>query len=210
MVSFVRKAGSLGVGTEMLFRRRNDQGRWDQLRVWLWPRVSWRRSALYYLKRILRLSGTPHAIALGTAIGVAATFTPFIGFHFAITFAVAWLLGGNMLAGAIGTLLGNPLTFPLIWASTYQLGDNLIRGWASGAPEDLDHAITHRSLSEILPLIEPMIIGSIPLGLAAGVVTYLAVGKAVAAYQEARQRRFGERRGVGRGASQMVGMGQRP
>jgi uncharacterized protein (DUF2062 family) len=61
----------------------------------------------------------------------------------------------------------------------------------------------------MLPLIEPMIIGSIPLGLAAGVVTYLAVGKAVAAYQEARRQRLAERREVESRASPMVGMGQR-
>jgi uncharacterized protein (DUF2062 family) len=193
----------------MLFRRRHNLGRWDRLRVWLWPRVSWRRSALYYLKRILRLSGAPHAIALGAAIGVAVTFTPFVGFHLAITFAVAWLLGGNMLAGAIGTFVGNPLTFPLIWAGTYQLGHYFMRGWAHGAPAELQHEITHRSLSEILPLVEPMIIGAIPLGLAAGAVTYVVAGKAVAAYQEARRQRLAERREVGSRASPMVGMGQR-
>ena len=50
---------------EMLFRRREEPGYWERFKLWLWPRVSWRRSALYYLKRILRLSGTPYAIAHG-------------------------------------------------------------------------------------------------------------------------------------------------
>ena len=53
----------------MLFRRREEPGYWERFKLWLWPRVSWRRSALYYLKRILRLSGTPYAIAMGAAVG---------------------------------------------------------------------------------------------------------------------------------------------
>ena len=44
----------------MLFKRRSEQGLWDRFRLWLWPRRSFRRSALYYLKRILRLTGTPY------------------------------------------------------------------------------------------------------------------------------------------------------
>ena len=65
----------------MLFRRREEPGYWERFKLWLWPRVSWRRSALYYLKRILRLSGTPYAIAMGAAVGAAVAFTPFLGFH---------------------------------------------------------------------------------------------------------------------------------
>src|SRR5215207_1487138 len=106
----------------MLFKRRQTPGYWERFKLWLWPRVSWRRSALYYLKRILRLSGTPYAIAMGAAVGAAVSFTPFIGFHFILAFLIAWPLRGNMIAGAIGTCVGNPLTFPLIWATTYELG----------------------------------------------------------------------------------------
>ena len=59
---------------------------------------------------------------MGAAVGVFVSFTPFLGFHLLITFALAWLLGANMIAGAIATSIGNPLTFPFIWASTYQVG----------------------------------------------------------------------------------------
>jgi uncharacterized protein (DUF2062 family) len=181
----------------MLFRRRQEQGFFERLRLWLWPRVSWRRSALYFAKRILRLSGTPHAIAMGAAIGIFATITPFLGFHLAITFLVAWLLGANMIAGALATSIGNPLTFPLIWASTYQVGDLILRGVHRAPPERLEHELLHRPVSEILPLIEPMIVGSIPLGLALGAIVYVIVFKSVSAYQEARRRRLEGRRNGG-------------
>lgn len=179
----------------MLFRQRNEQTSWQRFRLWLWPRVSFRRSWRYFVKRILRLSGSPYAIAMGAAVGVAVSLTPLLGFHFILTFAIAWLLGANMLAGALATSVANPLTFPVIWASTYQLGHLILKGVGEAAPPHLEHEITHKSLAEILPLVEPMLVGSIPLGIALGAVTYLVVHKAVSSYQEARRKRLGRRAG---------------
>jgi hypothetical protein len=190
----------------MLFRRRERPGLWGRFRLWLWPRVSWRRSSIYYAKRILRLSGTPYAIALGTAIGVSASFTPFLGFHLIITLAVAWLVGANMIAGAIGTAVGNPLTFPLIWASTYEIGYLLMQGASRAAPARLEHDLTHKSFEQLLPLLKPMVVGSIPLGLVAASITYLIMYKAVSAYQEARRKRLAARNGGAR----MAASGQKP
>jgi len=179
----------------MLFRRRETPGYWERFKLWLWPRVSFRRSALYYLKRILRLSGSPYAIAMGAAVGAAVAFTPFIGFHLVLTFALAWLLGGNMIAGAIGgTVAGNPLTYPFIWAATYQLGHLILNNENRQAPERLSHDLLHKSWNQLWPIVEPMTIGAIPLGLAVGLVVYLLVYKAVLAYREARAQRFAERR----------------
>jgi uncharacterized protein len=185
----------------MLFRRREEQGYWDRFRLWLWPRVSWRRSALYYIKRILRLSGTPHAIAFGVALGVFVSFTPFLGFHIGITLVIAWLVGANAIAGALGTAIGNPLTFPFIWASTYKIGTLILRGVSRVPPAHLEHDITHRSLAEIGPLIKPMLVGALPLGLTAGAIVYLLIYKAVSAYQETRRRRLAGRRNGARGAA---------
>ena len=181
----------------MLFKRRRVQGFWERFRLWLWPRVSWRRSVLYYLKRILRLSGTPRAIALGAAIGIFTSFTPFLGFHLGITFVVTWLLGANIIAGVLATAIGNPLTFPIIWATTYQIGSLILRGANKAPPALLEHEIMHRPFAEIVPLLEPMIVGSIPLGATFSGITYVVVYKAVSAYQEARRRRLeGRRNGV--------------
>jgi uncharacterized protein (DUF2062 family) len=179
----------------MLFKRREELGYWERFKRWLWPRVSWRRSALYFLKRILRLSGTPYAIAMGAAVGAAVSFTPFIGFHLVLTFAVAWLLGGNMIAGAIGgTVFGNPLTFPFIWAGTYQLGHLILDSEGRAVPARLGHDLLHKSWNQLWPLVEPMTVGSVPLGIAMGCVVYLVVHKAVSAYREGRSQRFADRR----------------
>lgn len=174
----------------MLFRRRHDPGSWERFKLWLWPRVSWRRSALYYLKRILRLSGTPYAIAMGAAVGAGVAFTPFLGFHLVLTFAIAWLLGGNMIAGALASCIGNPLTFPLIWATTYELGHLLMHQEKSQVPMRLEHDLLHKSWDQLWPIIEPMTVGSVPLALLVGAIVYLVVYKAVSAYREGRRERL--------------------
>lgn len=178
----------------MLFRRRDDPGYWERFKLWLWPRISWRRSALYYVKRILRLSGSPYAIAMGSAVGAAVAFTPFIGLHFLLTFLIAWPLRGNMIAGAIGTCIGNPITYPFIWAGTYQLGHLLLNLENRGAPMRLEEDLLHKSWDQLWPILEPMTVGAIPLGLVMGFVVYLVVYKAVSAYRENRSQRFASRR----------------
>ena len=130
----------------MLFRSRRTATLWDRFRVWLWPRVSWRRSALYYLKRTLRLSGTPYAIAMGAAIGAFVTCTPFFGFHLILTFILSWLVGANMIAGAIASALGNPATYPFLWAADYELGQIMLgRSAHANSPARLEHDLLHKS-----------------------------------------------------------------
>jgi uncharacterized protein len=177
----------------MLFKRRARPTRWEQFRLWLWPRTSWRRSSDYYVKRILRLSGTPYAIAMGLAVGAAVSFTPLLGFHFIIAFAIAWLVGGNLIASAIGTMMGNPLTFPFIWTSTYEVGHFLVKGVGREAPVRLSYDLMHRSIDEILPVVKLMLVGALPLGAVVGAVAYFVTYKAIDAYQKERSRRLAAR-----------------
>lgn len=181
----------------MLFRSRRTATLWDRFRVWLWPRVSWRRSALYYLKRTLRLSGTPYAIAMGTAIGAFVSSTPFLGFHLVLTFIFSWLLGGNMIAGAIGSVLGNPVTYPFLWAGSYELGQVMLGRIGKNPPSRLEHDLLHKSWDQLWPLIKPMSLGCIPIGLVIGGAVYLVVYKTVSAYQASRRERLAVRRQAG-------------
>lgn len=180
----------------MLFRRRNPLGLAERLRKAVWPTRSWRRSSTYYLKRVLRLNASPHAIAAGVAAGVFASFTPFIGFHFILSFVVAFLIGGNILAAAFGTAVGNPLTFPAIWITTYNVG-SLMLGMEMGrlSAHEIVFSLTKQPLDAIMPLIRTMVIGGIPLGLVVGAISYAVIWWAVVVYQRGRRRRLAERRG---------------
>jgi len=174
----------------MLFKRREKQDRWSRFKLWIWPRVSWRRSIVYYLKRILRLSGTPYAIAMGAAVGIGVAFTPFVGLHVVLAFAIAWIFGGNLIASAIGTAFGNPLTYPLLWAGSYEVGHFLLGGAPGNAPAQ---HLARASVDQILPLIKPMLLGSIPLGIVAGGIGFLLIYQAVDGYQWGRRKRLAER-----------------
>ena len=111
-----------------MFRRRQPIPFLRPLRGWLWPHIGWRRRH-YLVKRLTRLPGTPHSIAAGFACGVAISFTPFIGLHTLLSAACcALLVRGNYLAAVVGTLVGNPWTFPFIWLVSYQLGHALLGG----------------------------------------------------------------------------------
>ena len=91
----------------MLFRRRNTESFWTRLRVHAWPRTSWSRSSRYV---VYRVSATPHAVALGFAAGAFSAITPFLGTHIVMAIAIAWIIGGSLVAAVLGTFLGNPLT----------------------------------------------------------------------------------------------------
>ena len=186
----------------MLFSRKNPATWSEWLRVMLWPRRSWARSAKYVSKRVLRLTASPHAIAAGVAAGVFASFTPFVGFHFIIAFAVAYVIAGNFLAAASGTFFGNPITFPFIWTSTYQLGNFILSGETpeSGGNEleslaDADWIeLGFGGIWDLVvgiwePVVKPMLIGSIPLGVLFGICAYLLTRWASVKFNEARKRR---------------------
>jgi len=183
----------------MLFRRRQPETFTQKLRGALWPRRSWRRSLRYLQRRALRLRATPHAIAAGIAAGVFSTFTPFIGFHFIIAFALAWVLRGSLASAALGCLLGNPVTFPIIWASTYELGRYVLAAETPDgrAPESIGPALLKGDFAAVwTPYIKPMLVGSVPLGAGFAILTYVIVLLMARSFQETRDRRSAATRAI--------------
>ena len=179
----------------MLFRRRSPLGIVERVRLVLWPASGWKRSISYIGKRVLRLSGSPHAIAAGFAAGVFASFTPFLFFHFLISFFVAFLIGGNILAAALGTAVGNPLTFPAIYLSSYKVGNFILRLEPSDRlPHEMSVSLANQPWEAIVPLLRPLVIGGLPLGLGFGITAYVIVLVMVKKYQRARRLRLEARR----------------
>lgn len=184
----------------MLFRRRNKPTSLERLRVAVWPRHSWVRSTRYFGKRVLRLTATPHVIALGFAAGAFTSITPLVGFHFLVSFAIAYIIGGNLIAAAIGTSVGNPITFPFIWASTFKLGQFILRGetHAQITPvhEQFQAKLLSQSLDVLLPMFKPMMVGALPIGLVVGTVCYFIVYKSVEVYQSRRRASLARKRAL--------------
>ncbi|WP_417681954.1 DUF2062 domain-containing protein [Roseibium sp.] len=184
----------------MLFRRRTKPTNIERLRVAVWPRHSWSRSTRYFGKRVLRLTATPHAIAIGFAAGAFASFTPLVGFHFILAFLIAYIVRGNLIASALGTSVGNPLTFPFIWASTFKIGQWILRSDAAPAAHNIHKEFAKRlldsSLDVLLPMFKPMLVGAVPLGLITGVICYVLVYKSVEVYQTRRKASLARKRAL--------------
>ncbi|MFO1068627.1 MAG: DUF2062 domain-containing protein [Geminicoccaceae bacterium] len=172
----------------MVFASRRRPPLLQRVRGWLWPHIGWSRAGRYLLMRLQRLPGTPHGIAAGLAAGIAVSFTPLLGLHFLLAFGVAWLAGGNMLAAALGTIVGNPWTFPLIFAAGYELGCRIL-GMTPSAMALLADLSWDTLIDNAWALFWPMLVGSLPLALFVGLASYLLLVRVVAAFQERRRQR---------------------
>ncbi len=102
-------------------------------------------------------------------------------------------------ASALGTFFGNPLSFPLIWLSTYNLGGLLLgREQKSevniSLPADfwgellINPGLAFSKFWEVIgPVLVPMLAGGLPLGLALATISYFPVKAAVETFQERRR-----------------------
>ena len=109
-----------------MFARRNKIPIVAKVRDFFWPRIGFMRSSRYVGHRLARLPGSPYAIACGFAWGAAVSFTPFVGLHFIISGICAYFTRASIIASAIGTAVGNPWTFPFIWALVYNMGVTML------------------------------------------------------------------------------------
>jgi len=173
----------------MLFRRRHQASLWERLRVGLWPRRSFSRSFRYMGKRLVRISGSPHAIALGLSIGVYAAFTPLFGLHIIIAVLVAWGLSANIAAAAIGTAFANPLTMPFIFGTTYALGRTVWNVGDDGDPVSFAEFFKMLEDYDFIGIGEAFfqaLIGAAILGSVCGLMTYFIAFNATWRFRRAR------------------------
>ncbi|TVQ57753.1 MAG: DUF2062 domain-containing protein [Rhodobacteraceae bacterium] len=170
----------------MIFKRRAPQTVAARLMGVIAPRKGWRRGFRYIGRRVQRLPDTPHRIALGFACGVYASFTPFFTLHIVVAVALGFILRANLIAAALGTLFGNPLTFPFIAGSSLTVG-----GWIVGKDRLADRFDVTRVFSNLQGFLDtlflPYLVGGIAPGLITAGVLYWLLRPGVAAYQARRR-----------------------
>lgn len=177
----------------MLFRRRHKPSIWSQLRSWLWPRSGLKRAWTYIWHRLARLPGTPHSIAAGFASGVAISFTPFLGLHILMACGICYFLRGNYLAAVLGTIIGNPWTFPLFFTITGAVGTAILGAdtvvemptwdWDAIFASPIDY------FSRFLPVVFPLIVGGLPVAAAVWILFYFVFRELVTRYRARRKPR---------------------
>ncbi len=186
-----------------MFQRREKRQLHHRARDFLWPRRGWKRSSLYLFHRVGRLPGTPYSIAAGFACGAAISFTPFVGLHLVLGALFAWIIRSSIVASAIGTLVGNPWTFPFIWAWIYEIGLWIGQAGTYTHSGGEDFSSMFASVIEALlkldmtylfqtvwPVWWPMFLGGIPSFIVIWLVFFFSLRPLIASYQH---RRFSRR-----------------
>ncbi len=115
----------------MPFKRRSPKHLTSHFRDAVWPQMGWRRAFRYYRLRLTRLDDSPTRIAFGIANGISVCFTPLPLLHFVQALALSFLMRGNILATLVSSWVGNPWTYPLMWAAAWEIGRRMFRviGW---------------------------------------------------------------------------------
>ena len=184
-----------------MFRRRQKHTSFHRARDFFWPRAGWHRSTRYVFHRVARIPGSSYSLAAGFACGAAISFTPFLGLHFVLAALLAYVIRANVIASAIGTVVGNPWTFPFIWFGVYELGSWMtdMNGLHAHQVDFLEvltesmqamYAMDMRYLADVgLPVLLPMLAGCVPFGILVWVLSYVALRPMIAKYQSARYHR---------------------
>ena len=138
------------------------------------------------MRRLMQLRASPHEIALGCAVGAFTSITPLLGVQTFLAIVLATLLRASVPAAIVGTFVGNPLSWPFIWASTYAMGLRIVglNGVFDPAAFQRDMLVVWAAVLErsphlldatatlLRPLLWPMLAGSLPVGLLTAAVVY--------------------------------------
>ncbi len=193
----------------MVFKRRTPRSTYRRVVEAFYPKGGWGRAVQYIGYRLRRLPDPAHKISRGIASGVFVCFTPFFGFHFILSAALAWALGGNIIAALLATFFGNPITFPIIAAVSMEVGAWMLRsppvplnrvGRAfSQAFTELWHNMTAIFTRETVNwdnlhaffdvIFLPYLVGGLVPGLLAAIAAYYLSFPLIVTYQKARDRR---------------------
>ncbi len=121
---------------------------------------------LFKLK-IYRIRDFPEAVAIGLSWGVAVSFTPLLGFHLIICYLGTWLMRGNLIAATVGTIIGNPLTFPFLFYINYKIGLSFFY-----KPLNNYEFKVQFFINNFEELFYPTLLGSLPIAFIIWFITY--------------------------------------
>ncbi len=183
----------------MLFKRRDKEPFFRRMGQMIWPRAGWSRASQYVGHRLGRMGASPYSIAAGVATGVAVSFTPFLGLHILAAAIFCLVVRAHVLSSTIGTLIGNPWTFPLMFALTGNVGaailgeplGDLVPSWDWNALWDNPGSY----LLTLLGTLKPFIVGGLPVAAVAWLITYSLVKRGLVRYRLRRLRRINAKKG---------------
>ena len=141
------------------------------------------RFITYYKLKLARLPASPHAVASGFACGSMVSFTPLLGLHFILAIVFAYLIRGNIVAALLGTIVGNPVTFPFIWGVIYKVGAFVI----STKHIEFNNEINFNMIvTQTYEIFLPMLIGGDILDIQVWLITYILTHSFISSYKKSK------------------------
>ena len=148
--------------------------------------IKGKRSISYYKLRLARLPGSNYAISSGFACGAMVSFTPLLGLHFVLAVIFAYLIRGNFIAALIGTVVGNPITFPFIWGLIYKIGTYL----TNIKLQKITHEINFEMIvNQTYEIFFPMLVGGIIIAPLVWIITYYLIYSFIASFKKRRNKK---------------------
>ncbi len=144
-----------------------------------------RRFFSYYKFKLARLPASTYAISAGFACGSMVSFTPLLGFHFVFAVMFAYLLRANYIAALIGTIVGNPISFPLIWGLIYKVGAFIVDKPEDNFRPNINFEII---INQTYDIFIPMLVGGAVLAIPIWVTTYFITYSFVSSFKKAKQK----------------------
>lgn len=122
--------------------------------------------------KLYRIRDFPESVAIGLAWGVSVSMTPMLGFHLITCYLGTWMMRGNMIAATVGTVVGNPWTFPFFFYLDYKIGILFFY-------EPLnEYKFNIGFLTDNFDkLFFPTLLGSIPIAILSWFITYIITKK---------------------------------
>ena len=155
------------------------------------PDTRWWTSPRRLVRRLLSLDDSPHAIALGTAIGMFVGMTPTVGIQMILIVTIAAvtrpLFHFNRVAGLITVYISNPITIMPLYAAFYYTGTLVVEAPLTPAEfqEQFELALDRSWLDPLRFIFQevawPMIAGSLLIAIATSAPTYPIVRRLVVA-----------------------------
>jgi uncharacterized protein (DUF2062 family) len=175
-----------------MFKRKTPLSITQKTMSLLWPSMGWKRMFKYIQLRLIRLKGSTRSIATGFAFGASISFTPLPGTHIIGAGILSVLTRGNVLASLVGTLIGTPWTFPIMWWFAYQIGDLAFRLFGAHIiemPKDMTWAFVVDEISNHpMDLMVPWITGGFILMAITWPIFYILSYRAVSNLRKKHRR----------------------
>ncbi len=122
--------------------------------------------------KLFRIKDFPESVAIGLAWGTSVSITPLLGFHLILCYSGTWLMRGNMIAATVGTIIGNPWTFPFFFYLDYKVGMLFYSREISNYEFKISFLINNFD-----DLFYPTLIGSIPIAILVWIFTFIFTKK---------------------------------